>query len=193
MRYASAVVVEKRSYSRNSGSTSLESEHLDARQGLAKSSPTRSLVRRVEEREEEADGDRVHIGRAHGLEPPRRRPRRARAPRRPGPTRSRTVKRSSRGTSGSGGAASGRRARARSVGAISITSRKPSVVTSAVRAPRRSRSAFVATVVPWAKAAIEAPSMEISSSAAIAPADWSAGVERPWRPAILRRRARRDR
>jgi hypothetical protein len=28
-------------------------------------------------------------------------------------------------------------------------SRKPSVVTSAVRAPRRSRTAFVATVVPW--------------------------------------------
>jgi hypothetical protein len=32
---------------------------------------------------------------------------------------------------------------------ISMTSRNPSVVTNAVRAPRRSMSALVASVVPW--------------------------------------------
>ena len=35
----------------------------------------------------------------------------------------------------------------------SSTSRKPAVVTSAVRLPRRSSTAFVATVVPWTTSA----------------------------------------
>ena len=39
----------------------------------------------------------------------------------------------------------------------SSTSRKPSVVTSASRAPRRSSTAFVATVVPWTTLATGAP------------------------------------
>src|SRR5581483_8591062 len=58
---------------------------------------------------------------------------------------------------------------------ISITSRKPSVVTSAVRAPRRSSSAFVATVVPCASTST-APTPE-AASAADTPAAWRPGTE----------------
>ena len=46
----------------------------------------------------------------------------------------------------------------------SSTSRNPAVVTSAVGLPRRSRTAFVATVVPWITSATEP-----LSSAASAP------------------------
>ena len=57
---------------------------------------------------------------------------------------------------------------------------KPSVVSSAVRAPRSSSSAFVATVMPWAKLATSRGPMPARSStsatAAITPSDWSAGV-----------------
>ena len=46
----------------------------------------------------------------------------------------------------------------------SSTSRKPSVVIRAVRAPLRSRIAFVATVVAWTISSIAAASMTRESS-----------------------------
>src|SRR5581483_8757069 len=59
----------------------------------------------------------------------------------------------------------------------SSTSRKPSVVSSAVRAPRRSSRAFVATVVPWAKTATSPPSTPTPSRADRTPTDWSLVVD----------------
>ena len=59
----------------------------------------------------------------------------------------------------------------------SSTSRKPSVVTSAVRAPRRSSTAFVATVVPWATLSTAPPS---------APGELADGVDHG--PVVRRRR-----
>src|ERR671913_749438 len=53
----------------------------------------------------------------------------------------------------------------------------PSVVTSAVRAPRRSSRAFVATVMPWASAARAPASTPEAPMAFITPTDWSCGVE----------------
>src|SRR5439155_6366922 len=59
-------------------------------------------------------------------------------------------------------------------------SANPSVATSAVLAPRPSSSAFVATVMPWAKpltSAGAAPAeASTASTAAMTPRDWSAGV-----------------
>src|SRR3954468_6182900 len=59
-------------------------------------------------------------------------------------------------------------------------SRKPSVATSAVRAPLPSSSAFVATVMPWAKTLTSSGFAPAASSAAetasITPSDWSLGV-----------------
>ena len=65
--------------------------------------------------------------------------------------RSATSNRSGRGTGGFGRTNRGskRAGRLRLVRPISIRSRKPAVVTSPTRAPRRWRMAFVATVVPW--------------------------------------------
>ena len=48
------------------------------------------------------------------------------------------------------------------------------MVTSAVRAPRRSSSALVATVMPCANAVTSPAST--ASSARITPSDWSSGV-----------------
>ena len=62
--------------------------------------------------------------------------------------RSGTVKRSVRGTSGSGFSMKMSYCSKRFSCAISIESRKPSVVTSAVFAPLRSMMALVASVVP---------------------------------------------
>ena len=63
--------------------------------------------------------------------------------------RSRTGKRSRRGTSGGGRSMLTSYCSKRFSCRISIVSRKPSVVTSAVLAPLRSISALVASVVPW--------------------------------------------
>jgi hypothetical protein len=65
------------------------------------------------------------------------------------PMRPLTVKRSSRGISGVGSCRLRSYCSKRFSVRISITSRNPSVVTSAVLAPRRSISALVASVVPW--------------------------------------------
>ena len=62
--------------------------------------------------------------------------------------RSGTVKRSSRGTSGCGLTMLMSYWSKRLSSAISMTSRKPSVAISAVRAPLRSMMALVASVVP---------------------------------------------
>ncbi len=58
-----------------------------------------------------------------------------------------------------------------------MRSRKPSVVTNAVRAPRRSRRALVATVVPCEITSASPAAIDALASAAITPADWSAGVD----------------
>ena len=126
-----------------------------ARQRRAQRLADRALVLGVQEGEEQAHRHRLDVGLAQRLADRalERCPRRAGSSSPSGPIRSRTVKRSSRGTSARRAVgASGRRARGGSGGAISSTSRKPSVVTSAVRAPRRSSSALVATVIPCAKA-----------------------------------------
>src|SRR5687768_10485935 len=47
----------------------------------------------------------------------------------------------------------------------------------AVRAPLRSRRAFVATVMPWARATTAPASTSEASMAFITPSDWSLGVE----------------
>ena len=98
----------------------------------------------------------------------------------PGSQRSATGKRSSAGTSGAGRARHGRYSSGRVWRAISSTSVKPSVASSAVRAPRSSSSALVATVMPWPKLATSGGSTparsSTSSTAAITPCDWSAGV-----------------
>ena len=51
------------------------------------------------------------------------------------------------------------------------------MVTSAVRAPRRSSRALVATVIPWAKASSAEASRSAASTLAITPSDWSRGVD----------------
>ena len=67
----------------------------------------------------------------------------------PASIRSSSVNRSQRGISGGGSVMFRSYCSKRLSVRISITSRKPAVVTSAVRAPRRSISALVARVVPW--------------------------------------------
>src|SRR5512132_3452789 len=57
-----------------------------------------------------------------------------------------------------------------------MTSRNRSVVTNAVRAPRRSRSALVATVEPWAKLATAPRADRTTSSADTTPRAWFFGV-----------------
>ena len=74
------------------------------------------------------------------------------ARRRPALMRSATSKRSRRGTSGGGFVQNGSYRCGMRIRRSSSTSRKPAVVTSAVRAPRRSSTALVATVVPWTTA-----------------------------------------
>src|SRR5215208_1335632 len=71
-------------------------------------------------------------------------------------TRSGTVKRRRRGTSGFGLSMKTSYWSQRPSSAISITSRKPSVATSAVLAPLRSMMAFVASVVPCTNTATSA-------------------------------------
>src|SRR5918998_787790 len=56
-------------------------------------------------------------------------------------------------------------------------SRKPAVVMRAVLAPLRSRRAFVATVMPWARATTAPASTCEASIAFITPSDWSPGVD----------------
>ncbi len=78
------------------------------------------------------------------------RPRRVASARRPSaPRRSATSTRQRRSTSGGGGTYRASYRCGDLARRSSRTSRKPAVVISAVRAPRRSRIAFVATVVPW--------------------------------------------
>ena len=108
------------------------------------------LVRGVEVRVEEADGHGLDAERRAAVRRPRGTPPR-RAARSTVPstvTRSFTSNRSRRSTSGGGL----RQKRSYMCGIrsrrSSRTSRKPAVVTSAVRLPRRSSTAFVATVVP---------------------------------------------
>ncbi len=101
---------------------------------------------------------------------PRRRPRSARGRRSAAP----------REPAGSASAAQGRYRCGRSWRAISCRSVNPSVAISAVRAPRSSSSAFVPTVIPWAKpstaAARRRPAAAPPSTAASTPCDWSSGV-----------------
>ena len=61
--------------------------------------------------------------------------------------------------------------------AISSTSRKPSVVTSAVRVPRHSSRALVVTIIPWASAVTAPASTSEAATVFITPTDWSRGVE----------------
>ncbi len=175
-RYASAAVVEKRSYSRNSGSTPDESDTCAAGRACLSAAPTCASCSgcRYENSRHTATASTSAAATAStaafrllsssGVSSPS------------GTMRSRTVKRSSLGTSGGG------RLRVRSYSdcrfwrPISRTSRKPSVVTSAVRAPLRSSSALVATVEPCATVAPLTGPMPAASSAAITPSDWSAVV-----------------
>ncbi len=142
-RYALTTVVTMRSYSRNSGETSLDavtsrpvarSAIATARSGSALRSAWSSTPRPL---------------RRHRGSPGTRRPTlRARCRRRRAGRRPRSAIRAGRA------ARVGRRTRRRATGgawrAISMTSAKPRVATSATRAPRRSSSALVATVVPCA-------------------------------------------
>ncbi len=80
-----------------------------------------------------------------------------------------------RSTRGSGRSAYGSYSEGRSCLAISMMSSKPESVTSAVRAPFRSRSAFVATVVPCTKTSTVDPHASSSMPTAI-PSSWCSEV-----------------
>ena len=165
-----------RSYSRTSGSTALESDTWASGSASRTASPTRCSCSGCRKREQQADRDGLDLR----LPQRRRRPRPA-SPRRAAPARRRAPSARARRSAGrgaparAGGGARGRRGAGRAWRPISRTSRKPSVVTSAVRAPRRSRRAFVATVIPWANAAISPRSA--ASTTAMTPSDWSSGVD----------------
>ena len=95
-------------------------------------------------------------------------------------SRSGTGKRHCRGTSGTGFSMSMSYCSNRLSVPISMESRKPSVVTSAVRAPVRSISALVASVVPWMTSATSsgaAPQLSIAcASPSRTPASGASGV-----------------
>ena len=141
------------------------------RRDLANNVADTLLVRRVGEREQQADGHRVDIGLGDGLS------RTSDAvlveldlhPVRPDALGHRETQFARH--EGAGRTLGEVVERGRSCRPISITSRNPWVVTSAVRAPRRSRSALVDTVVPWAIAAIDSLSSSDTSIAAKTPAD----------------------
>ncbi len=82
-----------------------------------------------------------------------------------------TSNRRSRGTSGAGRSTNASYNAGRVWRAISISSAKPRVATSATRAPRRSKSALVATVVPCART----PTRPRASTASIARSTARAG------------------
>ena len=87
-----------------------------------------------------------------------------------------TSTRRSRSTSGRGRSAIGSYSDGRTWRAISMTSAKPCVVTSATRPPLPSSKALVATVVPWASSSADAPA-PASSSAARSACVGSSGVD----------------
>ena len=123
----------------------------DARQLLAQDRAEPLLVLRRPVGVEQADRDRLDAGVAQA---PGDRARLVRVDRRAATlpsaaTRSASSSRSRRGTSGSGLRQNGSYICGMRSRRSSSTSRKPAVVTSAVSAPRRSSTAFVATVVPW--------------------------------------------
>src|SRR4051812_29464561 len=97
-----------------------------------------------------------------------------------GVQRSRAAIRRSGGTSGAGCSAHRRYRSARAWRPSATRSVKPSVATSAVRAPLPSSSALVATVMPCANVSTSCGSRCARSSAArtasITPRDWSSGV-----------------
>ena len=80
-------------------------------------------------------------------------------------SRSGTGKRQRRGTSGTGFSMSMSYCSKRLSVPISMESRNPSVVTSAVRAPLRSISALVASVVPWITSATSSGATALASIA----------------------------
>src|SRR2546421_3580132 len=142
-RWALTTVVTVRSYSRNSGETSLERHTgtpAEARRVARSRSweSSRSACSRQTASASTPPGTAGSSGDSGSSWAPV-------ASRRPD-----TSSRSWRGTRGSGRSTDWSYSAGRSWRAISITSAKPAVVTSATLAPRRSSSALVATVVPWA-------------------------------------------
>ena len=179
-RYASITVVDVRSYSRKTASRSCDADTCTPGSRSATASATRrSCSGRAQEwiRQTATDSTSrsASCSRTPASESSSSGVRTSR-----GVLRSTTPKRSSGGTSGDGRAAQRRYSWGRVWRASSITSVKPSVEISAVRAPRSSSSAFVATVMPCAKCVTWLESVPARSSAsetaAITPSDWSAGV-----------------
>ena len=138
-RYASAAVVDARSYSRNSGATSCDATTCASGMPPPQLVGDRALVRRVAEREEQADRDRLGVrrpaasSRSSGSSSPS------------GPIRPRTPWQRSSGTSGSGCgcARAGRGARASAGagggGARSRRCRRTRCARPSARAARSSR------------------------------------------------------
>src|SRR5207302_805456 len=95
-----------------------------------------------------------------------------------GPTRSGTPAARARGTSGSGRFAHRSYSDGRCWRPMTSRSANPSVVTRAVTAPRRSSTALVATVVPWAIDETEAAPARLNASRRprSKPSLWSSGV-----------------
>ncbi len=168
-----------RSYSRNSGSISWEIES-----GLPRSpnaAATRASFFAIREREEQRDRDRLRAGCAV---PPRAR---ALIPLLTGSSSVRpsasilssTPKRISRSTSGGIRSKKKSYRRGRACRPISITSSNPAVVTRATRAPFRSSSAFVPTVVPCSS--VMPTRAPILPSASAIAREGSSGVENTFR------------
>ncbi len=147
--YAAIAVVEVRSYSRCTGSTSLE-------RNTASAPPSRSTISRARcscSGFSKANRNTIASERTPA---PRSRRHAARTPSSSSGTttspsasiRSVTSRRRSRGTSGSGICSSRSNSRERCVRRISSTSRNPRVVISPVRAPVRVSTALTPSVVP---------------------------------------------
>ena len=154
--------------------------HVDAgAQPRAQRRAERTLVRGVAVGVQQAHGNRLGAARRDLLGQTRRQPRAARSTP-AGPMRSRAPKRRSGGANGAGQAAHSRYRSRRAWRPSSTRSVKPSVATNAVRAPRPSSSALVATVIPCASSSTAsglAPARSSTTSiAAMTPCDWSAGV-----------------
>ena len=169
-----------RSYSRNSGSTSLL--RLTVSPAPAAPLADQPLVRGVHEAEQQAHRDVLQPARDDRLDEPIdfRRRRAARRPRRRASIRSRTVNQFSSAVSGAGRTTCSAYSCGRFCRPMSSMSRKPSVVTNATGSPARWSSALVATVEPWTMRTSAAPSPTHAAArrtASITARSKSGGVE----------------
>ena len=185
-RNASTTVVTMRSYSRNSGLTSCE-HTTSSRPRRAQRAGDGALVRGVEIGVQQAHRDRVDVvGDARAAAPSKGSISSPRASSRPD-----TSKRSVAGHERlRAGRRTGRTATA-GPGVRSRSRRRSPASRSARRArPRRSSSAFVATVVPCASTSTRPPAVDRVDRRARPRAPDRRASTRPWRPGRRRRRRR---